>query len=147
VIARAQRERGIRCRRVCYTADEQRSGSAAVRFAFVGLERLTSSQQGIILFMRIIAVKTLRLFWQEHPDSAEALKAWVAEAEASDWQGPEDVKRRYGSADVLAGNRIVFNIKGNRYRLVVKIHYNTGFVFVRFIGTHQGYSRIDAETI
>ena len=97
--------------------------------------------------MRVIAVKALRLFWFEHPDAAEALKAWVAEAEAADWHGPEEIKRRYASADFLAGNRVVFNIRGNRYRLVVKIHYNTGFVFVRFIGTHQAYNRIDAETI
>ena len=97
--------------------------------------------------MRIIAVKTLRAFWLEYRDAEATLKAWVAEAEAAQWRGPDDIRQRYRSADFLAGNRVVFNIRGNRYRLIVKIHYNTGYVFIRFVGTHQAYARIDAETI
>ena len=97
--------------------------------------------------MRIVAVKTLRAFWLEHRDAEAALKAWVAEAEAANWRGPEDIRQRYRSADFLAGNRVVLNIRGNRYRLILKLHYNTGFAFIRFIGTHQAYDQMDAETI
>lgn len=97
--------------------------------------------------MRIIAVRTLRTFWLEHHDAEAALKAWVAEAEADSWRGPDDIRRRYRSADFLPGNRVVFNIRGNRYRLVVKIHYNTGFVYIRFVGTHADYDEIDSERI
>ena len=98
-------------------------------------------------FMHIISVKTLQTFWRSHPDIEQALKAWHAEAKKSSWKTPDDIKKRYRGADFLPGNRVVFNIKGNTYRLVVKIHYNTGYVFIRFIGTHAQYDRIDAETI
>jgi mRNA interferase HigB len=74
--------------------------------------------------MRIIAVKTLREFWNAHADAEQPLKAWYKEATESVWKEPNDIKIRYPSADVLPGNRVVFNIKGNTYRLIVKIHYN-----------------------
>lgn len=97
--------------------------------------------------MRVIARKTLKDFWQSHTDASQPLKAWFAEASAATWKSFQDIKKRYRSADVLSGNRVVFDIKGNRYRLVVKIHYNTGIVFIRFIGTHADYDKIDAKSI
>lgn len=97
--------------------------------------------------MRIIARKTLRCFYETHADAKSALEAWFHEAEAAEWDDPQDIKKRYPSADILPGNRVVFNIKGNTYRLIVKIHYNTGIVFIRFVGTHAEYDKIDATTI
>jgi mRNA interferase HigB len=97
--------------------------------------------------MRVIARKTLRDFYEHHADSKTPLEAWFHEAEAADWQGPQEIKNRYPSADILPGNRVIFNIKGNTYRLIVKIHYNTGIVFIRFVGTHAEYDKIDATTI
>ncbi|MFZ4594474.1 MAG: type II toxin-antitoxin system HigB family toxin [Verrucomicrobiaceae bacterium] len=97
--------------------------------------------------MRVIARKTLKDFWQSHADAEQPLKAWFAEASAANWKSFQDIKKSYRSADVLPGNRVVFDIKGNRYRLVVKIHYNTSLVFIRFVGTHADYDRINATTI
>jgi mRNA interferase HigB len=97
--------------------------------------------------MRVIKRKTLKDFYERHPDSKYSLEAWFHETVASAWRIPGDIKRRYPSADILPGNRVVFNIKGNDYRLIVKIHYNTGIVFIRFVGTHAEYDKIDATTI
>ncbi|MBI3160722.1 MAG: type II toxin-antitoxin system HigB family toxin [Chloroflexi bacterium] len=97
--------------------------------------------------MRVISSKALQDFWQRHRNAEDALKAWFHEAEHAVWRTPDDIRRRYRSADFLPGNRVVFNIKGNQYRLVVKIHYNTGIVYIRFVGTHAEYERIDAESI
>ena len=97
--------------------------------------------------MRVIARKALRDFYEQHADSKTALEAWFHEAVAARWHGPQEIKKRYPSADILTGNRVVFNIKGNSYRLIVKIHYNTGIVFIRFIGTHADYDKINATTI
>ncbi|MEO5914329.1 MAG: type II toxin-antitoxin system HigB family toxin [Luteolibacter sp.] len=97
--------------------------------------------------MRIIEVKTLREFWTTHADAEQALKSWFKEATATRWNGPNDIKQHYPSADILPGNRIIFNIKGNTYRLIVKMHYNTGIVYIRFVGTHAEYDKINAATI
>ncbi len=97
--------------------------------------------------MRIIARQTLRKFYEKHADSKAALDSWFHEVVAAAWTGPQEIKRRYPSADILSGNRIVFNIKGNTYRLIVKIHFNTGIVFIRFLGTHADYDKINANTI
>jgi mRNA interferase HigB len=97
--------------------------------------------------VRIVSVRTLRQFWEQHRDAEAMLKAWHAEAKHAQWNTPQDILERYGSADILPGNRVVFNIKGNHYRLVVKIHYNTGVLYIRFVGTHAEYARIDAEQI
>ena len=109
-----------------------------------GLDQAEDPRQG---GMRIIAVKTLREFWESHADAEQPLKSWYKEATDTRWNEPNDIKQRYPSADIIPGNRIVFNIKGNAYRLIVKIHYNTGIVFIRFVGTHAAYDKIDAETI
>lgn len=97
--------------------------------------------------MHVYSRKTLQNYWRVHPEVEEPLKAWFKEAEHAAWESFNDIKKRYGSADPLPGNRVVINIKGNNYRLVVKIHYNTGFVYIRFIGTHAEYDKIDAEKI
>jgi mRNA interferase HigB len=97
--------------------------------------------------LRIIAKKVLREYWVKHPDSEQQLKSWYQEAEDAEWKSPRDIKRDYPSASILAGNRVVFNIKGNHYRLIVKINYDYGMIWIRFIGTHSAYDKIDAQTI
>lgn len=97
--------------------------------------------------MRIIALKALRDFWEKHPQAEVPLRAWHAIASRADWRSPADVKAAYRAASFLAGNRVVFNIGGNDFRLVVALHYNRGLIFVRFVGTHQQYDRIHAEEI
>jgi mRNA interferase HigB len=97
--------------------------------------------------MRVIARKTLKDFWEKHADAEQPLKAWFYEAKAAHWKSFTDIKARHGSADALPGSRAVFDVKGNTYRLIVRIHYNTGIVFIRFIGTHAEYDQIDATTI
>ena len=97
--------------------------------------------------VRIISRRTLREFWERHEDAQQSLRAWYSEAKAADWQGPTDIKHRYPSASILANNRVVFNIKGNRYRLVTAVRYDLGIVFIRFVGTHADYDRIDAREI
>ena len=97
--------------------------------------------------MRIIAKTALRIFWEKYPDAEQPLKAWHAEARAANWKSPADVKDKYRSASILQGGRVVFNIGGNKYRLVVKINYSYHVVYIRFLGTHRQYDRIDAEAI
>ncbi len=97
--------------------------------------------------MRIISRKPLKDFWIRHADAEPPLRAWFHEAKVAAWNSFADIKRHFPSADVLPGHRVVFNIKGNSYRLVVKIHYNTGVIYIRFVGTHAAYDRINAETI
>jgi mRNA interferase HigB len=97
--------------------------------------------------MHVVSRKTLQEFWQAHPDVEEPLKAWLKEAGHARWNSFNDIKQRYTSADALPGNRVVFNIKGKHYRLVVKIHYSSGTVYIRFVGTHAEYDRIDAIKI
>ena len=99
------------------------------------------------LALRIIKVSTLKEYWEKLPEVEQPLKAWVAEAKNAEWKKSTDVVQHYGTADPIPGNRVVFNIKGNQYRLVVKIHYNTGIIYIRFIGTHAEYDKIDAEKI
>ena len=97
--------------------------------------------------MRIIALRTLREFWQRHPDAEQSLRAWYTNAKRASWKSPTDVKQSYRNASILPSNRVVFDIKGNDYRLVVMIDYTYELIFVRFVGTHREYDRIDAETI
>jgi mRNA interferase HigB len=97
--------------------------------------------------VRVIAKKTLRDFWLKHPDTEQQLKSWYQEANGAHWSGPKDIRRDYPSASFLADNRVVFNIKGNHYRLIVKINYSYQMVWIRFVGTHKQYDRIDATKI
>lgn len=97
--------------------------------------------------MRIIARKALRDFWLDHHTAREPLQAWFREVEGEDWATPASVRARYPSASILTGNRVVFNIKGNEFRLVVYINYPYRTVYIRFVGTHNEYDRIDAERV
>ena len=97
--------------------------------------------------LRVIARKILRGFWERHPDCEQQLKAWYQEASKAEWKSPNVIKRDYPSASFLADNRVVFNIKGNHYRLIVKINYDYQMVWVRFIGTLADYDKIDANKI
>lgn len=97
--------------------------------------------------MRIIALSTLRTFWERHPDAEMPLRNWYAEASRANWRTPADIKVAYRNASFTANNRVVFNIKGNDYRLVVAVHYDRKQMFVRFVGTHRQYDKINVETI
>ena len=97
--------------------------------------------------MKIISVKTLRDFWAKNPDAEQPLKAWVDEATKADWKNPAEIKEQYRTASILKNRRVVFNIKGNDYRLIVAIAYQRGWMFVKFIGTHKEYDAIEADTI
>ncbi len=96
---------------------------------------------------RIIAKRTLHEFWGKHRDCEQYLKTWYQTASAAQWKSPNDVKKTYANASIIADNRVVFNIKGNDYRLVVKINYERQWVFIRFIGTHKQYDKINSATI
>ena len=96
---------------------------------------------------RIIAKKILREFWEKHSDSEQYLKTWYQTAKSSNWVFPADIKDTYVNASILKDSRVVFNIKGNSYRLVVKFNYERQWAFIRFIGTHSEYDNIDANTI
>lgn len=97
--------------------------------------------------MRVIAKNILREFWQKHPDCEQQLKSWFQEASKAKWKNTKDIKKEYSTASFLVGNRVVFNIKGNQYRLIVKINYDYQMVWIRFIGTHSEYDKIDATKI
>ncbi len=98
--------------------------------------------------MRVLALSTLRNFWEEpdYEDSRGALNAWYREAKQAEWTSPVDIKAQYGNASILKGGRVVFNIAGNKYRLLVSINFATQTIFIKFIGTHSQYDKIDAET-
>lgn len=97
--------------------------------------------------MRIIAKRILRNFWKKHADSEEPLKSWYRETERSEWKNINELKREYPSASILKDNRIVYNIKGNNYRLIVKFNFEYQIGWIRFIGTHAEYNKIDANNI
>lgn len=97
--------------------------------------------------MRVIAKRRLVDYWTLHPDTEHALKAWYDEVTHASWQTPQDIRNRYANASFLANDRVVFNIKGNRHRLVVVVLYRFGKVFIKFIGTHAEYDKIDAARI
>ncbi len=97
--------------------------------------------------MRIIARRTLREFWEKHRTAEQPLKSWFREASQASWKTPEDIKSRYRPASFLKGNRVVFNMGGNKYRLIVHANYNFGILYIRFVGTHAEYDRIDPEHI
>lgn len=96
---------------------------------------------------RIIAKRTLREFWVKHAASEQYLKTWYETAKTSSWKNPNQVKKTYASASILKNNRVVFNIKGNSYRLIVKFNFERQWAFIRFIGTHTEYDKIDANKI
>jgi mRNA interferase HigB len=97
--------------------------------------------------MRVIAKKILREFWEKQTDSEHQLKTWFQDASKANWTSPNDIKSEYPKASILKHSRVVFNICGNKYRLIVQLNYTRQWVFIRFIGTHNDYDRIDAEKI
>jgi len=97
--------------------------------------------------MRIIAKKILREFWKSHPDTEQVFKSWYTDVKVARWTKPADIKKEYAAASILKDNRVVFNIKGNQYRIVVKINYDYEIVYIRFVGTHAEYDKINADEI
>lgn len=97
--------------------------------------------------MRVIAKKILREFWEVHFDCEQQLKSWYSETSKAEWKNPNEIKFEYPTASILNDNRIVFNIKGNKYRLIVKINFEYEMVWIRFIGTHTEYDKINANKI
>lgn len=86
-------------------------------------------------------------YWEAHPDAEPHLLAWVAEARAAEWQTPHDVKQQFHNASVIGNRRIVFNIRGNHYRLIVACAFRFGALYVKFVGTHAQYDAIDPDTV
>lgn len=97
--------------------------------------------------MRVIAVKTLKQFWEKVPDTKQSLLPWYEEAETAFWNNPNELKTQYINASVISDKRVVFNIHGNKYRLIVDIEYRLKIVFIVWLGTHKQYDKIDAKKI
>jgi len=97
--------------------------------------------------MRIIAVSQLKGFWKKHPESEQSFLAWIDETRNAQWKTPADVKKHFATASILKSRRVVFNIKGNDFRLVVAVAYRFGAVYIKFVGTHKQYDAIDVDTV
>ena len=97
--------------------------------------------------MRVISVKALREFWIDHPDSEQALRTWEQHVSRASWRTPDDIKRDFATASFLSNNRVVFNIRGNTYRLVTIVAYRTAIIYIRFIGTDAEYDKIDSNIV
>ena len=97
--------------------------------------------------MRVLARKILREFWEKHSDSEEQLKTWYKEALKAKWTAPAEIKSEYTKASILKDKKVIFNICGNKYRLIVRINYQRGWVFILFIGTHIEYDNIDIDKL
>lgn len=97
--------------------------------------------------MRIIALNTIRSFYSRHPKCEQALKSWVREAKFANWSSPQELKRQFKSASILSNKRVVFNINGNRFRLIVDVEFRLKIVFIVWFGSHAKYDQIDAKTI
>jgi mRNA interferase HigB len=109
---------------------------------------LTESHRGtIITRMNIVSKQTYLRFCEEYPAALEFLRAWYQEAEKAAWTTPQDVKDRYAHASIIQNNRVVFNIKGNDYRLIAGINYRLQALYIKFFGTHAEYDKVDAATV
>ena len=97
--------------------------------------------------MRIVKRRTLVDFYSLHKETKSQLEAWYYEAKNSNWNNPAEIKEKYGTASIIGGNKVVFNIKGNKYRLVTKVNYRMKTVFIKFIGTHKEYDKINVEEL
>ena len=97
--------------------------------------------------MRIIAIKNLHDFWKTHPEAKAPLEAWVVEARHATWKNAHDIKIKYRNASLVGNKHVVFNIKGNDYRLIVAVAYRFGAVYITFIGTHKEYDKVNAATV
>ena len=112
--------------------------------------RLICSREGNMLrsVMRIVAKRTLREFWEKHAQAEAPLRSWLSRSLREDWRRPADIKTAFGSSvDFVADNRVIFDVAGNKYRLVVHVMYDRGRVLIKFVGTHAEYDRIDPETV
>jgi len=98
-------------------------------------------------YMSVISKRTLQEFWGTHPEAISPLAEWYTEAIKASWQSPQDIKAQYKTASFLRDNRVVFNMGGNKYRLIVKINYPYSTVYIRFVGTHAQYDKINAEEV
>jgi mRNA interferase HigB len=96
---------------------------------------------------RIVSKRTLREFWVKHEDSKQYLETWYETVKGANWENPNDIKEFYSSVSILKNSRVVFNIKGNHYRLIAKINFDKKWLFIRFIATHKEYDKIDADKI
>jgi mRNA interferase HigB len=97
--------------------------------------------------MRVIARNTLIDYWKRYQDAEQSLKAWFDEVRQANWQHPQDLKRQFRNASILSGKRVVFNIRGNTYRLIADIEYRIGIVFIVWFGTHDEYNFINAKEV
>ncbi|MCU7965545.1 MULTISPECIES: type II toxin-antitoxin system HigB family toxin [unclassified Shewanella] len=99
--------------------------------------------------MRVVSRAALREFWEQpiYQDSEQPLKSWYEEAKNANWQNPQEIKDQYRNASFVGNNRVVFNIHGNKYRLIVAVNYKFAMVYVRFVGSHAEYDKVDATTI
>lgn len=97
--------------------------------------------------MRIIATNTIREYWKDYPECEQALKSWVQEAQKATWHSPQELKGQFKSASIITGKRVVFNINGNRYRLLVDIEFRLQIIFIVWFGNHQEYDQVDAKKI
>lgn len=97
--------------------------------------------------MRIISRKALREFWDVHLDAEPHLREWLQAVQPVSWRTPQEIREQFPRASFVGSNRVIFNIRGNRYRLVVAISYAYGIIYVRFVGSHAEYDRIDVETV
>lgn len=95
----------------------------------------------------MIARRTLREFWVVHPSAEQPLKAWFSEATAGSWDSPQSIKDRYRHASFVGDNRVVFNIGGNKFRLITHVNYEFGIVYIKYVGTHADYNRVNPETV
>ena len=112
-------------------------------------EQIEKSRIFVLTMKNIVSFKTIKEHWEKpgREDSEQHLKAWYQEARKAVWQNPNEVKAHYRNASIVGDNRVVFNICGNKYRIVVKINYTAQWVFIRFVGTHKEYDKIDVRTI
>jgi len=98
--------------------------------------------------MQVIARRTLRQFWERHPQAGGPLRVWFALVAKARWRTPADVKKQFGtSVDFVGDNRLIFDLGGNKYRLIAHVSYRFGRVLVKFVGTHKEYDKVDPETV
>jgi mRNA interferase HigB len=97
--------------------------------------------------MQIIAKRALRLFWEQHAQAAAPLRAWFAMVSKAEWDGPADVRAMFASADFVGDNRVIFNVGGNKFRLIVRVSYPFKRVLIKFVGTHAEYDTVNPETV
>lgn len=125
---------------------------AIAYFCLTALKQTTKRPQfgnkkHIIVVVRIIAVNTIREYWEKYPNTEQSLKAWVQEIEQAVCESPQSLKLKYRNASVLSGKRVVFNINGNKFRMIVDIEYRLKIVFIVWFGSHAEYDLIDSKTV